>query len=248
MQFDPDHRYRWAKDPRTKKGELLWPSKITLQDIASRKRLMEIAADQNIVAAQYDQDPLSKSGTLFENVRGALIRYEDLPEKIIHGMAMRGWDRANSLDGDPTAGVLMVEYEGIKYILNRVKFQKTDTERDNIIERVSKSDKSRFDNSRVANEVNPGPDGKPAHNQLAKRLKSHGIICMSQPATKDKRTRAIPFAAAVKYGEVRILDGQDWTEDFVAELMQFPTGSHDDQVDAGAHAYNALEDWKAGKV
>ena len=71
---------------------------------------------------------------------------------------------------------------------------------------------------------------------------------MSQTATKDKRQRAVPFAAGVKYGDVRILDGQDWTEDFINELKLFPAGAHDDQVDAGAHMVNAINDWKAGKV
>lgn len=250
MKFNPDHRYRWAKDPRTVKGQLLWPERITLADIAARMRLMDMDKEQANVSAQFDQDPLSQSGTLFENTKAALIRLEDLPEKVVHGLACRGWDRADSEQGDAdwTAGVLVVEYAEIKYILNRVKFQKSDTDRDNIIERVAKSDKARWDNYRAANEVNPGPDGKPAHNALARKLAKHGILCMSQAATKSKRQRAVPFAAGIKYGEVRILDGQDWTNDFVQELNRFPSGANDDQVDAGAHAVNAINDWKAGKV
>ena len=249
MRYDPEHRYQWEKDPRRAKGELLWPERITLADIASRMRMMEVDPEQANVPAQFDQDPLSKSGTLFDNIRAALIKFEDLPQKIVHGMALRAWDRANTnSDGDWTAGVLIVEYEGIKYILNRIKFQKSDADRDNVIERIAVNDKSKWDQYRAANEVNPGPDGKPAHNALAQKLARHGILCMSQTATKDKRQRAVPFAAGVKYGDVRILDGQEWTEDFIRELTLFPAGAHDDQVDAGAHAVNAINDWKAGKV
>ena len=250
MRFDPDHRYRWVKDPRKTKGQLLWPDRITLADILSRMRMMELDPEQANVPAQFDQDPLSKSGTLFENLQASLIRFEDLPEKIVHGIALRAWDRANtnSEKGDWTAGVLGVEYDGIKYILNRIKFQKSDADRDNAIERVSVADSKKWDTYRSANEVNPGPDGKPAHNALAQKLARHGILCMSQTATKDKRQRAVPFAAGVKYGDVRILDGQDWTEDFINELKLFPAGAHDDQVDAGAHMVNAINDWKAGKV
>lgn len=250
MRFDPDHRYRWHKDPRKTKGQLLWETKLTAVEIAKRMRMMELDPDQANVPSQFDQDPLSKSGTLFENIRAALIRFEDLPEKIVHGMACRGWDRANSEvgSGDWTAGVLSVEYNEIKYILNRIKFQKADLDRDNAIERVSISDSRKFDNYRAANEVNPGPDGKPAHNALARKLAKHGILCMSQEATKNKRQRAVPFAAGIKYGEIRILDGQDWTEDFIRELTLFPAGANDDQVDAGAHSVNAINDWKAGKV
>lgn len=251
MRFNPDHRYRWHRDPRTKKGELLWPAVINEQSVASRIKMMEMDREQANVPAQFNQDPLSEAGTLFENVRGALIRPEDLPKKLVHGMALRGWDRADSkeeADLDPTAGVLIVEFEGIKYIVNRIKFRKTAVDRDNAIEKVSKFDRGKWDQYRVANEVNPGPDGKFAHNHLAARLKSHGIICMSQPATKQKEIRASMLAAGIKYGEVRILDGQDWTGDFVEELIRFPNAPHDDQVDAAAHAYNAIEDWKNGKV
>lgn len=249
MRFDPDHRYRWDKDIRTIKGELLWPTKITHEDIANRMRLMELDPEQANVPAQFDQDPLSKSGTQFENLRAALIRFEDLPEKLVHGMALRAWDRANTANaGDWTAGVLGVEYEGIKYVVNRIKFQKADTDRDMLIKKVAIADKHRWDNYRAANEVNPGPDGKPAHNALAQAMAAEGILCMSQATTKDKRQRAVPFASGIKYGYVRILDGQDWTEDFLNELKLFPAGANDDQVDAGAHMVNAINDWKAGKV
>jgi len=250
MHFNPDHRYRWDKDPRKTRGQLLWPERITIADIASRMRLMELDKEEANVPAQFDQDPLSKSGTLFENTKAALIRFEDLPEKIVHGMACRGWDRANSENGeaDWTAGVLVVEYQEIKYILHRIKFQKADADRDNIIVRVAKADKARWDNYRAANEVNPGPDGKPAHNALARRLAKEGILCMAQTATKNKRQRAVPFAAGLKYGEIRILDGQEWTDDFISELNRFPAGANDDQVDAGAHGVNAINDWKAGKI
>jgi predicted phage terminase large subunit-like protein len=251
MRFDPDHRYRWDKDPRTKKGQLLWESMITEAVVRNRIKMMELDKEQANVPAQFDQDPMSKAGTLFENVRGALIKPEDLPKKLVHGMAVRGWDRADSdaeSDLDPTAGVLTVEYEGIKYIVNRVKFNKTAVDRDNTIEKVSAYDSKNWDNYRVANEVNPGPDGKFAHNYLAAKLKPHGIVCMAQPVTKNKRARATMFAAGVKYGEVRILDEQDWTKDFIDELERFPNAPHDDQVDAGAHSYNGLEDWKLGKV
>ncbi len=251
MRFDPDHRYRWSKDPRTKKGELLWPAVINDQVVASRIKMMEHDKENANVPAQFNQDPMSESGGLFENVRASLIKPEDLPPKLVHGISVTGWDRADSNDEadlDPTAGVTMVEYEGVKYIVNRIKFRKTAVDRDSAIEKAAKFMKGRWDNYRVVNEVNPGPDGKFAHNHLAARLRPHGIVCMSQPVTKNKAARATMFAAGIKYGEVRILANQDWTEDFMEELIRFPNAPHDDQVDAAAHAYNAIEDWKGGKV
>lgn len=251
MRFNPDHRYLWDKDPRTQKGELLWPSAINEAMVLNRMKMLELDKSQANVPAQFDQDPMSKAGTLFENVRGALIQPEDLPKKLVHGKAIIGWDRADSsveADGDPTAGVLMVNYEGTCYIMNRFKFNKTSIDRDNFIVKISEFYKGKWDNFRVANEVNPGPDGKMAHNQLAARLAKHGILCMAQAAIKSKAARATMLASSLKHLGVRILAGQDWTNDFIDELTRFPNAPHDDQVDAAAHAYNALDDWINGKV
>jgi predicted phage terminase large subunit-like protein len=55
----------------------------------------------------------------------------------------------------------------------------------------------------------------------------------------NKLTRAMPLLAQAEAGNVRLVRG-DWNQDFLDELTAFPGGSHDDQVDAAAHAFNAL--------
>lgn len=60
----------------------------------------------------------------------------------------------------------------------------------------------------------------------------------------DKFTRAQPYSAAwnARPGRIHVPIGVSWAHDFIAEHQSF-TGvgdTHDDQVDAGAHAWNTL--------
>lgn len=53
---------------------------------------------------------------------------------------------------------------------------------------------------------------------------------------KDKRSRAIPAAAALARGDILLPKSARWMPEFLAELVAFPHGRHDDQVDALAYA------------
>lgn len=57
--------------------------------------------------------------------------------------------------------------------------------------------------------------------------------------TGDKVTRVRPFRAQCEAGNVRLKRGP-WNEAYLAELEVFPSGAHDDQVDASAAAFNEL--------
>lgn len=51
--------------------------------------------------------------------------------------------------------------------------------------------------------------------------------------------RADPLASQAEVGNVKLLKGS-WTGEFLAELTDFPGGSHDDQVDAASMAFSKL--------
>lgn len=252
MRFDPKHRYRCPEDIRTIDGELLWPSMISEQEVARSMREMSLNGEPN-VAAQFGQDPLSQNRNLFEDVDSALIRYEDLPEKLRHGRAIRSWDRAATPedvghDPDRTAGVLSVDYDGIEYVVHIIVLRKGPADRDRAIVKIAEADAKQWDNYRVNVEETSGADGKQAYQALHSELSRHGIVCMSSPATKSKEIRASPAAGAIKYGMMRILAGRDWTPIATNELKLFPFGAHDDIVDALAHGHNAHKRWRDGKV
>ena len=72
-------------------------------------------------------------------------------------------------------------------------------------------------------------------------LARDGLPAWGRPASEDKKTRALPTAAAWNLGRVQVRQGAHWTSNFVNEVLGF-TGAdlHDDQVDALAAAYDAL--------
>lgn len=70
---------------------------------------------------------------------------------------------------------------------------------------------------------------------------SMGIQGLTMHAARmDKIARAQATAAAWNQGNILIPSGAPWAGDFVAELLNFGAGGHDDQVDAlvGAHDHN----------
>lgn len=76
---------------------------------------------------------------------------------------------------------------------------------------------------------------------LFQHLKKEGLpVKEVTPGTADKYTRALPAAARMSAGTVYIADDGPWRHDFIDELLSFPTGAHDDQVDVLSYAVQVL--------
>jgi predicted phage terminase large subunit-like protein len=88
--------------------------------------------------------------------------------------------------------------------------------------------------SQVAVEAVAGFKGVP---QSLRALDASLNVLEIQPKG-DKYTRAQPLAAAVADGRFRVPEGAPWLQAFVDELLAFPVGRHDDQVDAVGLAFN----------
>ena len=69
--------------------------------------------------------------------------------------------------------------------------------------------------------------------QLLRRM---GLPVVELRPDADKYTRAIPAAARYEAGMVYHRDGAYWQNDLEAELIAFPNGAHDDQVDVVSYA------------
>jgi len=55
-----------------------------------------------------------------------------------------------------------------------------------------------------------------------------------------KEARLLAQSARFEAGQVHIAENQDWTADYVSELLAFPYGRNDDQVDATSQALDYL--------
>lgn len=75
---------------------------------------------------------------------------------------------------------------------------------------------------------------------LIQEARRQGLILKPLKADTDKVTRAA--AAAVLYEQGAVFHKRDapWLDEFERELLGFPNGAHDDQVDALSHAVNEL--------
>lgn len=69
--------------------------------------------------------------------------------------------------------------------------------------------------------------------QAARR---EGLPIRPLPADVDKVSRARPVSARYEIGAVYHKQGAPWLDDWEAELVAFPHGAHDDQVDVAAYA------------
>jgi predicted phage terminase large subunit-like protein len=63
-------------------------------------------------------------------------------------------------------------------------------------------------------------------------LRREGLPVVPVRADKSKEARALYLATMMEAGSVYMLRGASWLADLEAELLSFPRGQHDDQVDA----------------
>src|SRR5690606_35154923 len=153
---------------------------------------------------------------------------------------VRGWDlAAGAADGggqpDWTAGVRIArDPQGIFYIEHVERLRGTPNEVDRAIFNLASSDGRE---TLIALPQDPGQAGKAQAQALARLLA--GFRLRSQPVTGSKVVRAMPFSSQCEAGNVRLVAGP-WNAGFLNELENFPTGRHDDQVDAACEAFHAL--------
>jgi predicted phage terminase large subunit-like protein len=71
---------------------------------------------------------------------------------------------------------------------------------------------------------------------LFQTLRRDGLPVRELRAETDKVTRALPVAARMESGSVYLLRGAPWLGEYEAELLMFPNGQYDDQVDITSYA------------
>lgn len=71
---------------------------------------------------------------------------------------------------------------------------------------------------------------------LIQALQLRGLPVERVHPDKDKVTRASQGGALYRASSIYHRRGAEWLADFEAELLAFPAGEHDDQVDALAYA------------
>ncbi len=226
---DPEGYTPDPLDPRTIAGELLFPALVP----EAKVRQLELDLGPFDVAAQLQQQPSIKAGTLFKRHMFKFLKA--MPKAIVR--SVRGWDTAGTEDGgDWTSGVRIDETDKGEFIIvDDARGQLDAAGVDALMKTTAK-----MDGKTVAQreEKEGGSAGKAVCDTRAKTSmlgQDYAYVAISG----DKVTRAKPFRSQVEAGNVFLLEGA-WNKAYLDVLCAFPNGDHDDDVDASSCAFNAL--------
>ena len=153
--------------------------------------------------------------------------------------AVRFWDLAATepkagADPDWTVGAKVWEKDGHYFVGPLVRKRISPQGIDSLMLGTARLDGNTVP---VRIEQEPGSSGKIAISHFAKLLT--GFDVRGLRATGSKLVRFAPFASQCEAGNVSFIDGP-WITDCIDELESLPDGSHDDQGDAIAGAFNEL--------
>ena len=229
-------------DPRPL-GDPLWPDKFSL----ARLTEMKIALGPYPWAALYQQTPKSQDGALFKR---EMFRYFEITptDYILHGpfgdrpvprsqcTIFQTCDPAGSLRASADYFALgtwaLTPYNDL-LLLDMIHTRLEGPDQPGLFRAAY----ARW--SPVVQGVESKGLGLPLYQQLARE----GLPVYELKAETDKFTRALPMAARYNAGSVYHRQGAAWLESYEDELIDFPNGAHDDQVDVASHAYALVENF-----
>lgn len=241
--FESDHPHRWAGDPRTEDGELLFPERFGPEEMDRLTGEMSEYA----IAGQIQQRPAPRSGGMFKREW-----FRTVPAIPAGTVFVRAWDLASteksSRSGDPdyTASILLGRAPSGHFIIaDAFRVQADEAGVDQAIRHLAAQDGRSV---KIRLPQDPGSAGKSWANYLVKRLVGYNV--RAERVTGKKEVRAEPVAAQARVGNVLLLRGEDdgWHHPLIEELCSFPNGRHDHWVDALSDAFDELVLKERGRV
>jgi predicted phage terminase large subunit-like protein len=209
-----------------KKDEVLHPAREPLSTLLELEREMG-SAD---FAAQYQQEPLPPGGNL---IKPSWLRVYDDPPPWDHGdKLIVSWDTAMSAGDrcDYSACLILQVKKEAAYVLEvvRERLDYPDLRR-KMIELHRKWSSVPLNYALLI-------ENKGSGMSLLQDLRSEGIFGIGVKPTGDKILRMTAHTARMEAGAVHLPRQAPWLSDFRHELLTFPAGKYDDQVDALSQA------------
>lgn len=228
MEFDPARRCRTSigfQDPRTQEGELLFPERFPRAVVERDKKIMGAYA----VAGQFQQRPAPRAGGMFQRTDFEIVEAAPATSNKV-----RRWDFAatdpkkqkGSGDPDWTVGLLLSEHRGTYYVEDVVRDRKSPAGVETMLRNTASQDGRQV---RIVVPQDPGAAGKSNAAHLIKLLAGYAVKATIESGSKVDRAR--PVSAQAEAGNIKLVRGP-WNEAFLEEVCMFPSGAHDDQVDA----------------
>lgn len=208
-------------------GDLLHPER------EPREVLDEVRSAQGslIFQAQYQQDPVPAGGNVIR--RDWLRYYEDSERPDDFERVVVSWDTASTLgeDNDYSVGTVWGAVGLDYYLLDVVRERLEAPELRRQIVRLSQhweADATLIEDTELG-------------RALAQELHRTGPVRpIRQRPRFDKEARLLAQSARFEAGQVHLPAEAPWLADYVGELLAFPNGRHDDQVDSTSQALQFL--------
>lgn len=214
-------------------GEALWPEE--RDDEWLDQKLAELGSYG--FASLLQGRPSPRGGGMFKWDWWQLLDAVPATGRMVRYWDVAGTDVTGSNDPDYTVGALGCRMDdGRTAFVDIARFRLSVAARDARIVEVAKDDRARY-GGRVVwwFESETGIAGSERTESIVRAVQNVGIACHSERATGSKEVRAEPLASKAEAGNVVLCPGE-WRDDFRLEAAQFPTGSHDDQIDAAVGA------------
>jgi predicted phage terminase large subunit-like protein len=218
-------------------GESINPKRRSAEDYLRIKKTVGMREWQCL----YQQDPVPADGTMFKMSN---VRYYDkdieedtpdlkrLPDE--HDLTTySAWDFATGRGTDFTVGgTAAIDRDYNLYILDfkRGKWSSFDTAEkiiDNAIEH--RTQRNGMEQGQLSAMIEPI-----LNKRMQERQKFISILPL-KPGRQNKVARSMTIHARMEQGKVFFPKNAPWLQDFLAELMKFPNGKNDDQVDVFAY-------------
>jgi len=207
-------------DPR-KLGEALWPEKHSLE------RWMDIKKrTPRTFTSMYQQRPAPQDGDILKREYFEVVSHKSLPkafyEKTVHFTIDTAYTKSQS--NDPSAVLAFVVWKGDLYV---VSFWKGRLEFHSLLKKiVQRVNSIGSPNSAVF--IEPKASGLSVLQELKRQTTLN--VMRHKMITGDKEERVQTLEPYFESGRVKIVEGS-WTAGFLQQLMIFPNGKHDEEVD-----------------
>jgi predicted phage terminase large subunit-like protein len=180
------------------------------------------------------------AGMYFKRDQAQLVAVP--PSRIVK--VCRAWDLAATIptpenpSPDATAGVMIGKLADGRFIVLDVDHARLIASGVRTkIKNVAVADKNDYGNVKIRLPQDPGQAGKEQAQSYVTHLAGYSV--KTQRVTGDKITRAEPFSSQWQAGNVLVL-ARPWNDAYFTELESFPTGAHDDMVDASSDAFTEI--------
>ena len=224
-----------ADEEHRKKGEALHPERYPLEALERIKQ----AIGTRDWEALYQQHPVPDGGAIFKDEWLQRTWFpKDLPARF--DAVIMSWDLAfKSTDAsDFVVGQLVGRYGADYYILDQLRGRWSFTETAAQVKELAERARVRFPRVAPRILIEDKANGPAVIDALKHEVS--GIIPVEPDGSKEARAHAV--TALFEAGNVLLPDKSlaPWIDEYRLELTRFPSGAHDDQVDATTQALRYL--------